>query len=242
MDVSSVLVDFFSVALDVSDIVLDVSSIVLDVSFVRVDFFSVALDVSGIVLDVSSIYINSCSIVLDVSLVCVDFFSIGLDHLCKSCDIFADHVVEPLVFFFEPSVLLEDVINGHEPKSVLPAGGDLPEDARLLPPVLLLQRVLNVVPSLRIGVGEDTSKVFVYVELFSQLCVAIVTEPGLVVAVVRIFGFTNSIINGVLVVCPKAHSDHDVVPPVRSEDLGHDLEHALEAGIEPCFPSIEKQD
>ena len=120
------------------------------------------MDVFDIVLDVSSIG-------LDVFFVPVDFFTIVLDHLCKLCDIVSNNIVEPLVFFFKPSVLLEDVINGHEPESVLPAGGDLPEDACLVPPVLLLQRILNIVPCLRKGVGEDASEVFLYMEFVAQL-------------------------------------------------------------------------
>ena len=45
--------------------------------------------------------------------------------------------------------LSEDVVNGHEPKGVFSAGGDFPENPCLLHPVLLLERVLNIVPCLR---------------------------------------------------------------------------------------------
>ena len=64
----------------------------------------------------------------DVSLVGVDFCSIVLDHLSELCDVVGNDVIEPFVFFFEPCILLKDVVIGHEPKGVFSAGGEVPEN------------------------------------------------------------------------------------------------------------------
>ena len=76
-------------------------------------------------------------------------------------------------------------------------------------------------------------------KLVFQLAVHLTTEPGLIFAG-GILGVTP-VVDRVLVVRPEAHSDHDVVPPGRSKDLGHPLQHVLQVCIEPHQPSVEEQ-
>ena len=73
--------------------------------------------------------------------------------------------------------------NGHETEGIFSASCDLPENASLILPVLLLKRVLRIEPwgsrGLRPGVGENTSEVLINMEFVPQLCVGLFTEPGL---------------------------------------------------------------
>merc|ERR1712212_1364256 len=141
------------------------------------------------------------------------FFSIPLDHLCELRDVVPDHVVEPLVFFressillFESCVLFKNVINGQEAESIFSASSYVPENVGLSLPVLLLKRVICVESgrscSLRPRVGEDTGEGEVEIEFLLQLRISLATEPSFVVAPLGIVWIALSVVNGALVVRP----------------------------------------
>ena len=111
-----------------------------------------------------------------------------LNKVRKFAYVVCDDIVEPSYLLFLSGVLLQDVVDGPERKLRGSVGRHVPQLVRLLRPMLLLYRVVNVADSLRPGVGEAVGEVLVLPELVLELGVDLAPEPGLVLARVWVVG------------------------------------------------------
>ena len=141
-------------------------------------------------------------------------------------------------------VLLQDVIYGHEVEDLLPVGGDVPQDAGLLLPVLLLQRVVCVEPRGTWGlgprIGEDEAEVFLHLKFFVHLGIDFAGIPSFVLAELWVLWKTFSFLNCIFAERPETDSKDYIFPPVLAEHERHPLEHGLEPCRESCCSSIKQ--
>ena len=72
----------------------------------------------------------------------------------------------------------------------------------------------------------------------NALLVSLQNQPSFITAsILWLAWIAFAVIDGVLVVSPKADSDDNVVPPVLTKDDGHPLQHGRQAITEPgCSP------
>ena len=116
-------------------------------------------------------------------------------------------------------VLLEDVVDRLEEETLLPVDRDVPQLARLLEPVLLLNLVADVVEGLRPGIREDERKVPRQSKLLMHLGVDLPGEPSLVLAIVGVVRAALSSSNRLFAVGPETHPDHKIIPPLLTAEL-----------------------
>ena len=91
-----------------------------------------------------------------------------LNIFLKICNFLINDVGESENFFFTSSILLQNIVNGLELKSLIVVCCRGPQCARLLSPVLLMDLVTDLWQGLGPGVNKCEGEVFGQLELFLE--------------------------------------------------------------------------